>query len=188
MSDAPVGVVELADRISELLYGIAGWLTVGFGLLLTGAALTFGYSVAAGTARVDAVAGAAFLALFLCLAGLVTVALGLFVNPRFRRRLDRRHGRSTFGWVRSVDRRVVRPAEGCLERCVDCGDRVEKGLVRRYREEYALAGLPVYTRSEGYNHYCLECAMADLHGENAPGSAADAGIERSDRPLGRAKR
>ncbi|ELY53564.1 hypothetical protein C491_21786 [Natronococcus amylolyticus DSM 10524] len=188
MSDAPAGVIELADRISALLYGIAGWLTVGFGLLLTGAALTFGYSVAAGTARVDAVAGAAFLALFLCLAGLVTVALGLFVNPRFRRRLDRRHGRSTFGWVRSVDQRVVRPEENCLERCVDCGDRVEKGLVRRYREEYALAGLPVYTRSEGYNHYCLECATTELRGKDVADSASDAVTDRSDRSLERVER
>lgn len=126
MSNSPVGVVELADRISALLYGIAGWLTVGFGLLMTGAALTFGYSVAAGTARVDAVVGAGLFALFLLLAGLVTVALGLFVNPRFRRRLDRRHGLSRFGRVRSVDRRVVRPEEGCLERCVDCGDRIRR--------------------------------------------------------------
>lgn len=188
MSDAPAGVVELADRISALLYGIAGWLTVGFGLLLTGAALAFGLSVAAGTARVDAAVGAGLFALFLLLAGLVTVALGIFVNPRFRRRLDRRHGLSQFGRVRSVDRRVVRPEERCLEHCVDCGDRVEKGLVRRYREEYALAGLPVYTRSEGYNHYCLECATADLRGEDPGGSTSDAETDRSDRPLERARR
>ncbi|MDG5818757.1 hypothetical protein [Natronococcus sp. A-GB7] len=188
MSDGPVGVVELADRISELLYGIAGWLTVGVGLLLTGAAFAFGYSVAAGAARVDAAVGAGLLALFVLLAGLVTVALGLFLNPRFRRRLDRRHELTQFGRVRSVDRRVVRPEEDCLERCVDCGDRVEKGLVRRYREEYALAGLPVYTRSEGYNHYCLECATAELRGEDVADSVSDAVTDRSDRSLERAER
>jgi hypothetical protein len=188
MSDSPAGVVELADRISALLYGIAGWLTVGVGLLLTGAALAFGYSVAAGTARVDAVIGAGLLALLLLLAGLVTVALGLFVNPRFRRRLNRRHGLSQFGRVRSVDRRVIRPGENCLERCVDCGDRAEKGLVRRYREEYAFAGLPVYTRSEGYNHYCLECATAELRGEDVADSASDAATDRSDRSLERTER
>lgn len=184
MSDTPVGVVELADRISALLYGIAGWLTVGLGLLVTVAAGRFGYGVATGAARVDAVVGAGLLALFLCLAGLVTVVLGLFVNPRFRRRLDRRHDPSTFGRVRSVDRRVVRPEEHCLERCVDCGDRVEKGLVRRYREEYALAGVPLYTRSEGYNHYCLECAMTELRGEDVAGSRSEADgrvLERAER-------
>ncbi|WP_293033345.1 hypothetical protein [Natronococcus sp.] len=188
MSDSPAGVVELADRISALLYGIAGWLTVGFGLLLTGAALTFGLSVVTGSARVDGTVGPGLFALFLLLTGLVTVALGIFVNPRFRRRLDRRHGLSQFGHVRSVDRRVVRPEEQCLEHCVDCGDRVEKGLVRRYREEYALAGLPVYTRSEGYNHYCLECATADLRGKGVADSTSGDEAARSDRTLERARR
>ncbi|AGB38327.1 hypothetical protein [Natronococcus occultus] len=185
MSDAPAGAVELADRISALLYGIAGWLTVGFGLLLTVAAGRFGYSVATGTARVDAAIAAGLFALVLLLTGLVTVALGLFVNPRFRRRLDRRHGPSTFGRVRSVDRRVVRPEERCLERCVDCDDRVEKGLVRRYREEYALAGVPVYTCSEGYNHYCLECTTVGLRAEDVAGSSAEPEPDR--RVLERAK-
>jgi hypothetical protein len=181
MSDRPANAVELADNISALLYGIAGWLTVGLGLLMTGAALAFGVSVAAGTANVDGTTGAGPFALFLLLAGFVTVTLGIFVNPRFRRRLNRRHGLSRFGRVRSVDRRVVRPEERCRERCVSCRGRVEKGLLRRFREEYAVAGLPVYTRSEGYNHYCLECASREFLGEDRDDDRANAAPETDER-------
>jgi hypothetical protein len=83
-----------------------------------------------------------------------------------RRRLNRRHGLSRFGRVRTVDHRVIRSDERCPKRCVDCRDRINGGLVGRYREEYAVAGLPVYTRSEGHNYYCLECASADVLGED----------------------
>lgn len=44
----------------------------------------------------------------------------------------------------------------------------------RYREEYAVAGVPLYTASAGYNHYCLECASEELLGPDEH--------ERTDRP------
>ncbi|ELY48359.1 hypothetical protein [Natronorubrum sulfidifaciens] len=164
MSDSTSGVVALADSVSDLLYGIAGWSLVVLGLMLavTGGRvlLEFGLTTSAAVGA-TILFGLAF----------VTTAFGLFVNPRFRRRLERRHAPSKFGWVRSVDQRVIRPDERCSERCVACGSRIEQGMVRRYREEYAVAGVPVYTRSVGYNHYCLECATAELRGGEPSPSA-----------------
>lgn len=172
-SDSPSPAVALADTISEILYGIAGWLSIGFGLL---AAVAVVPQLLQRELTTHVMVGTTFW----LLSAFVLVALGVFVNPRFRRRLNRRHAPSEFGRVRSVDRRVVRPEENCIERCVSCRSRVEKGLVRRYREEYAVAGVPVYTISEGYNHYCLECATRDVLGER-PGDAGDASSARGDR-------
>lgn len=157
-STADSGIVALADTVSEILYGIAGWLLVGLGLAIS----------ALGPVSSVAVHGVGVLGLLLStfafVLGLVFVALGVFVNPSSRRRLNRRREVSRFGTVRSVDQRVVRPEERCLRRCVSCGSRVESGMVRRYRDEYAVAGVPVYTRSVDYNHYCLECATDELSG------------------------
>lgn len=102
-------------------------------------------------------------AVVLCVA-FVLLASGVFVNPRLRRRVDRRHAVSRFVRVRSVDGRVFGSAEGRTVTCVDCGTRTNEGLVRRYREEYAVAGVPVYTTAENYNRYCVDCAV----GEGSP--------------------
>ncbi|ELY98691.1 hypothetical protein C482_11455 [Natrialba chahannaoensis JCM 10990] len=155
MSDSNSAVVALADAVSELLYGIVGWLLVGFGLF---AALTVSLNAVG-----EGLAGmAALLAALMLAVSFVFIALGIFVNPRFRRRLDRRHSPSTVGRVQSVDQRVIRPEEDCTERCVACQSAIEKGMVRRYRTEFALAGVPVYTDSVGHNHYCLSCATDEL--------------------------
>ncbi|WP_201293925.1 hypothetical protein [Natronorubrum halalkaliphilum] len=166
------GVVKLADAVSELLYGIVGWLSIGVGVL---AALT----VLLQLPQSDLTAGTALLAMLWLTVAFVLVVLGVFVNPRFRRRLNRRHEPSQFGRLRSVDRRVVRPKEDCDERCVSCRSSIGKGLVRRYREEYVLAGVPVYTRSEGYNHYCLDCATDELSGGTPSAPDDDTGPDRA---------
>lgn len=168
--------VELAETISELLYGIVGWILVGFGLW---------FGLMAGDTVVEAVTldgvaiGTGLLAALSLAVSLAVVAFGVFVNPRMRRRLNRRHAPSEFGRVRTVDQRVIRTDEGCTERCVACGSRIERGLVRRYREEYAIAGVPVYTRSEGHNHYCVECATVggDVP-DGSPSTADDAATDR----------
>ncbi|MFP8953573.1 hypothetical protein ACLI4Z_11445 [Natrialbaceae archaeon A-arb3/5] len=151
MSDETPDAVEFADDLSALLYGIAGWLSIGFGLL---AAIAAAAALLGGEAA--AVIGILFLVSF------AFVALGAFVTPRFRRRVDRRHALSRFGRIRSVDRRTIRPDEETSEQCVSCRSEIDQGMVSRYREEYAIAGVPVYTASEGYNHYCLECASAEV--------------------------
>ncbi|MCU4973097.1 hypothetical protein OB955_10120 [Halobacteria archaeon AArc-m2/3/4] len=171
--DSPV--VALADTVSEILYGIAGWLLVGLGLAIS---VLGPPSAAAGH-------GIGFSALLFStvafVLGLVFVAFGVFVNPSLRRRLNRRHKISRFGTVRTVDQRVVRPDERCLERCVSCDSRVERGMVRRYREEYALAGVPVYTASVDYNHYCLECATDELSGRHDDALESRSPFEGSER-------
>lgn len=157
----PTGVVGLADAVSELLYGIAGWALVGYGLLiaLVGAVAPFASN---GIGMESTALAAVMFGL-----GLTCIFGGLFVNPRFRRRLDRRHGVGDFGHVRSVDQRAIRPDERCLERCVVCDSRVDRGMVRRFRDEYTCFGVPVYTRSVDRNHYCLECALEELQGPNS---------------------
>ena len=148
--------VRVADTVSELLYAVAGWLLVGLGLfaavgtvgrLLTGAT--------GGTLLAPAV-----VLLFACL----LVLFGVFVNPRFRRRLDDRTAVSQFGRTKRVDRRVLRAEEGRTETCVNCTQPLTEGLVRRYREQVCLAGVPVWTRSEGRNYYCVDCATTELSG------------------------
>ncbi|ELY93846.1 hypothetical protein C483_04184 [Natrialba hulunbeirensis JCM 10989] len=162
MSDSNSAVVALADTVSELLYGIVGWLLVGLGLF---AALTVSLNaVGEGLAGMEALLTALMLAV-----SFVFIALGIFVNPRFRRRLNRRHSLSTVGRVQSVDQRVIRSEEDCTERCVACQLPIEKGMVRRYRTEFALAGVPVYTDSVGHNHYCLSCSTAELQLPEATG-------------------
>ncbi|AXR76940.1 hypothetical protein [Natrarchaeobaculum sulfurireducens] len=164
--DPPSGAVALADSVSELLYGVAGWLLVLLGLALGVTSLRV-------LLEVGLTAGGVLGATVLFVLAFLTVAFGVFVNPRFRRRLDRRHAPSQFGRVRSVDQRVVRPEEECHERCVACRSRVDAGAVRRYREEFALAGVPIYTSSVGYNHYCLECATAEFLGSDLEAEPAD---------------
>lgn len=152
--------VDLADTVSDLLYGVAGWLLVGLGLVAFAAGLG-GLVQQAGTPEM-------VVPLLVLAFGFVFVVAGVFVNPRFRRRLDRRHAPTRFGRVESVDSRVMRAAENRRETCVGCGDRVEEGLLRRYRSEYALAGVPVWTRSEAENVYCSRCAVAERTGTRLP--------------------
>lgn len=71
------------------------------------------------------------------------LAIGAVVTPSIRCRLDRRHSVREFGWVRTVDRRVVREAEGEIFRCTPCKSPAREGLIRRYREEYTNAGIPI---------------------------------------------
>ncbi|SMO50264.1 zinc ribbon domain-containing protein [Halorubrum cibi] len=90
--------------------------------------------------------------------------LGAGMAPPVRRRIDRRHGVTDFGRLRSVDHRVVRPPERIEEPCVVCGETFDRGLVRRRRDETVLAGVPVLTHDERYNHYCADCARRELFG------------------------
>ncbi|WP_277542311.1 hypothetical protein [Haloarcula laminariae] len=156
---SPSSTVELADAVSEVLYALAGWLLVGLGAVGVVVAVL---SVASGTAP-SLVLSSIVVLLSLCL-----VAFGVFVNPGFRRRLDRRRSLGQFGRSRVVEHRVLRPGEDRTDRCVDCGARVAEGELRRYREEFCLAGLPVYTHSEGENAYCLDCATTDSSDATAP--------------------
>lgn len=146
--------IELADTAAELMQGIAGWLLIGLGLgaLLTG---TGGAVQQAGTTDVIA-------PLVVVVFGLLFIVSGVVVNPRFRRRLDRRHGFSQFGRIRTVENRTHSATEDWREPCVVCNCRSTEGLVRRYRQEYVIAGIPLWTASENHNFYCPDCARAEL--------------------------
>jgi len=147
-------------------------MMVGLGVL--GIAATF-LRIVGNSAPVNPVLSAAVVGM-----SLVLVLLGVFVNPRFRHRLDRRHSFSRFGRVRSVDERALHTGEGRAERCVNCGSRLNEGLVRRYREEVCFAGIPVFTSSEDYNYYCVECAAAEL-GVSAQSDDAQARPEKGSK-------
>ena len=104
------------------------------------------------------------------LVGLVFAGLGLGVAPPVRRRLDRRHGTTTFGRQKTVDHRIVRPPESVDEPCVVCGEPFDRGLVRRRRDETVVAGVPLRTHSMRHNHYCPGCARSELFGGDADAS------------------
>ncbi|APW99582.1 hypothetical protein CHINAEXTREME_18205 [Halobiforma lacisalsi AJ5] len=111
--------------------------------------------------------------------GLAFAALGLYAAPAFRRRLERRHGITAFGRVRTVDHRVVGPGETDDERCVVCNGPFDGGVVRRRRDETVVAGVPVRTHAMRYNHYCPDCAETDLFGTAAGPAGVD---DRDSRP------
>lgn len=148
--------VEIADTVSDLMYGIAGWLLIGLGAA----------ALVSGTGGVVQHAGTGETLVPLLLLGLafLFITSGIVVNPRFRRRLDRRRSLSRFGRAKTVDRRVLSPSENRDEPCVSCGSSLSKGIVRRYRQEYVVAGIPVWTTSEHRNFYCPSCATEELSG------------------------
>ena len=92
------------------------------------------------------------------LIGLLVAAGGSYVLPPVRRRLDRRHGVTMFGRHKTVDHRIIPEAESCEDPCVVCGESIDRGLVRRRRDETLIAGVAVSTHSLETNHYCLGCA------------------------------
>ncbi len=151
--------VEIADTVSELMYGIAGWLLIGLGAA----------AFLSGTGRVVQHAGTSEMTVPLLLLGLafLFITSGIFVNPRFRRRLDRRRNLSRFGQAKTVDSRIFSPSENRYESCVSWGSGLSKGMVRRYRQEYVVAGIPVWTISENRNFYCPSCATEELSGPNS---------------------
>lgn len=94
--------------------------------------------------------------------GIVILLVGVGVLPPVERRLRRRHGVTDFGRLRTVDHRVITPAESTEETCVVCGESLDGGLVRRRRDETVLAGVPIRTHALQYNHYCAACARTEL--------------------------
>jgi hypothetical protein len=163
--------IELADAASELMKGVAGWLLIGLGIagLLSG---TGGIVQQAGTANIIApVLVAGFAILFL--------VSGVFVNPRFRRRLDRRHGPSQFGRVKTVENQTRSATEDRRESCVVCGSTSKEGLMRQYRQEYVVAGVPLWTISENHNFYCPACALAELTGYSTGSTDESATTKRT---------
>jgi predicted nucleic acid-binding Zn ribbon protein len=97
---------------------------------------------------------------------------GAYLFPPTRHRIEDRHPVTRFGTVRSTDETVVRFPD---KPCVACGRPIEVGIKRTYREEKAIAGIPVMTVQDGENHYCESCAG----GAEADGHRADR--TRSDR-------
>ncbi|MFC6724624.1 hypothetical protein ACFQE1_09595 [Halobium palmae] len=148
--------VELADTVSDLMNGIAGWLLIGLGTAAFLSGLGGAIQYAGTTGMVVPVVVLLFSFLFL--------TSGVLVNPRLRRRLDRRHEVSRFGRVQSVDSGVLSESESRVESCTNCGSTMRQGLVRRYREEYTAAGIPLWTLSENCNFYCSSCATEELPG------------------------
>jgi hypothetical protein len=153
MSNEPSGV-DVADTVSALLYGVAGWLLIGLGTLALLGAIG-GLVTTAGTAEM-------VVPLLLLGFAFAFLAVGTAVNPRFRRRLARRREVSRFGRAKSVDDRVLQSAEGRRESCTSCGDTSSQGLLRRYQDEFLVGGVPVWTIAEDQNFYCPACAVADV--------------------------
>ncbi|WP_083252474.1 hypothetical protein [Haladaptatus sp. W1] len=162
--------MAVADSVSAMLYEIAGWLMVGFGSFSALGA------IAALLEHGDAVP-----AVILTVVAFLFLTFGVAVNPSLRRKIARRRGLSGFGRVSSVDDGVIHPDEDCRERCVACDSRVNAGVERRFREEFVVAGLPVTTLTEGYNHYCLDCASEEILGLGRTNADARRGDRESNR-------
>jgi membrane protein implicated in regulation of membrane protease activity len=157
--------IELADTLSDLMSGVAGWLLIGLGII----------SFLAGTGGIVQTAGTAEVIVPFLLVGFAVLCIisGVFVNPRFRRRLNRRHGLSRFGTVKTVEHRTRSATENGRESCVVCDSDSEEGLIRRYRQEYAVVGVPLWTISENHNFYCPDCALSELSDRSTVGTRND---------------
>ena len=157
--------IELADTLSDLMSGVAGWLLIGLGII----------AFLAGTGGIIQTAGTAEVIVPLLLVGFAVLCIisGAFVNPRFRRRLDRHHELSRFGAVRTVEHRTRSATENGRESCVVCDSDSKEGLIRRYRREYAVVGVPLWTISEKHNFYCPDCALAELSDRSTVGTGDD---------------
>lgn len=170
MTDDTSTSVALADATAGVMRALAGWLLVAFGLLMV---LSTTLKVAGGLPD----STNPLLPALWGLVGAAIAASGAFLTPTFRRRIDRHTALSDFGTVESVDQRVVRPGENREESCVVCGDDVTRGMVRRFREEVVLAGLPVYTRSEGHNYYCPGCGARELSVSDSVADSSGVSVE-----------
>lgn len=153
MSETPSNGIELADAVSNLLYSIAGWLLIGLGIFSTLGAVS-------GLVRASS-AVELFASVLLFGFAITFIASGAFVNPSFRQRLNHRHNLSRFGRIQVVDNRTFDQTEGVEKTCVACDSKVTEGLIRRYREEYAVAGVPIRTLSEDHNYYCTTCGLEE---------------------------
>jgi len=151
VSDGPLPDGELSEPSGndDPLVALSGYLLGGILLLI-------GLGIAVVSARQGALPGAVFGAAF--------ALVGLALTPPAERRLRRRHGRSRFGRIRTVDHRVVRATERTESPCVVCGEPFERGVVRRRRDETVAAGVPVRTHAIQRNHYCADCARTELFG------------------------
>jgi len=94
---------------------------------------------------------------------------GLYLFPPTRRRIERRHPVTQFGSVQSTDETVVQSPD---KPCVACGRTIDTGVKRTYREEQAVAGIPILTVRDGENHYCESCShLGPESGTDGPAMA-----------------
>lgn len=112
--------------------------------------------------------GTSGLSLLPVLAGIGLILTSLLVLPPTRRRLRERHPPTNFGPTQSVDERLVSEPN---RPCSVCSGRVDQGITREYKNEYAFAGIPLYTIEQGENRYCRECRHREL--EYATGTHED---------------
>jgi hypothetical protein len=155
--DSPL--VTFADTLSAVMYAVGSLLAVGLGVVAGGA------GIAAALAG-DTVPGVALLGF-----GVAFTLLGAAATAEGRRRLARRRDPTAFGRRPTVASYVRRPEHADPEGCTRCGASTDEGLLRRYREETLLAGVPIYTHETGENVYCLDCATAEFVGPTGAGSA-----------------
>ena len=104
------------------------------------------------------------------LLGLTFGLVGLYMLPPARRRIRDRHAPTTFGPTETVDKRYVERTD---RPCAVCGSRVVDGVVRDYKQEYAVAGVPLYTMENGENYYCEDCQSVDT----AYGTESSRGVD-----------
>ncbi|PHQ39619.1 zinc ribbon domain-containing protein [Halorubrum persicum] len=166
VSDGPIPDGELPTR------GDDDPLVTLSGYLLGGILLLIGLGIAAVGAEAGATAGALF--------GLGFAAIGLALTPPAERRLERRHGLSRFGRVRTVDHRITPATERTAAPCVVCGEAFERGVVRRRRDETVVAGVPIRTHSISHNLYCADCALAELFGDGSDAATLEGVVADSE--------
>lgn len=165
---------QLAAFTERIFKEVGGW-----GLIIVG--LLGGASAPTASGTIVAVMLGLVVALLLVLSGAV-------IAPSVRKRVDHRHSLGSFGRSPVVERRTIRPGEHCHERCVVCDSAIEAGLVRRYREDITVAGVPLLFGSNSHNHYCLDCARAEMGARTGHPDSGTVDIDGQQDPLDRDER
>lgn len=94
--------------------------------------------------------------------------------PPVRRRLQDRGSVRSFGQTKSTDESIAFGKQNC----VVCGTIADTSVRRTYKEQFVVAGVPLWTSDEGENHYCESCAspnsvLTDALTDDTTNRAAD---------------
>ncbi|WP_281194058.1 hypothetical protein [Halorubrum sp. F4] len=110
---------------------------------------------------------------------IVVSAVGLVVLAAAYalRRVDGAYDLTDIGATERVDVRTFRDE---LHACARCESSTRRGIERRYRRQWVLGGVPLYTMAWGTNAYCPECVDPDTL--EPLGEPPAAGLEVESKP------
>lgn len=144
---------DTSELISSVLSRLAGIISLSYAAILFASIVFQVFNFGVGPHLIPA----AIMCILMFSVAAVTV-------PSIRARLENRRGFYKFGRVRTVDRKVTDDEQFV---CISCGCESTTGVIRRYRDEFVVAGIPIVENGTGHNRYCADCVMGGHDQERA---------------------